>query len=56
MEFSVAGIANQRKMFPQSAKVGIVLLITTLLVTRSLPQTAVIVVVHWFAHTYLFPT
>jgi hypothetical protein len=56
MEFSVAGIANQRKMFPQTAKVGIVLLITSLLVTRSLPQTAIIVIVHWFSHNYLFPS
>jgi hypothetical protein len=56
MEFSVAGVANQRKKFPQTAKVGIVLLITALLVTRNVPQTAIIVVVHWFSHNYLFPT
>ena len=38
-----------------SAKVGILLLIVTWLVTRKVPQTATIIFTHWIAHEYLFP-
>jgi hypothetical protein len=37
-----------------SAKVGLLLLIVTWLVTKNLKKTAIIVVSHWFAHEYLF--
>jgi len=37
-----------------SAKVGLLLLLVTWLVTRNLQQTAVIVGAHWIAHEYLF--
>jgi len=37
------------------AKVGILLLIVTWLVTKDPKKTAIIVGTHWFAHEYLFP-
>jgi len=36
------------------AKVGLLLLIVTWLVTKNVKQTAIIVATHWFAHEYLF--
>jgi hypothetical protein len=56
MEYSVAGLAEQRQKVPQYAKVGVILLIVSYLVTRSIPETAAIVFAHWFAHMYMFPS
>ena len=56
MEYSVAGLAEQRKKVPQYTKVGFILLIVAYLVTRSVAQTAAIVFAHWFAHMYMFPS
>jgi hypothetical protein len=56
MEYSVAGLAERRRVFPQTAKVGIVLFIVAFLVTRDIKQTVAIAFAHWFAHSFLFPS
>lgn len=56
MEYSVAGLAERRRVFPQSAKVGVLLFIVAFLVTRDIKPTAAIVFTHWFAHSFLFPS
>lgn len=56
MEYSVAGLAERRKVMPQTAKVGILLFIVAFLVTRDIKPTAAIVFTHWFAHGFLFPS
>jgi len=54
MEYSVAGLAERRKVIPQTAKVGILLFIVTYLVTRDIKPTVAVVFTHWFAHGFLF--
>lgn len=54
MEYSVAGLAERRKVIPQTAKVGILLFIVTYLVTRDIKPTMAVVFTHWFAHGFLF--
>lgn len=56
MEYSVAGLAERRRVMPQSAKVGILLFIVAFLVTRDIKQTVAIVFAHWFGHSFLFPS
>ena len=46
MEYSVAGVAESRKVIPQTAKVGILLFIVTFLVTRDIKPTAAVVFTH----------
>ena len=55
MEYSVAGLAEHRRAFPQTTKVTILLFIVTMLVSRSVPVTLVVAFTHWFAHNYIFP-
>ena len=56
MDYSVAGLAERRKVMPQTTKVGILLFIVAFLVTRDIKPTAAIVFTHWFAHGFLFPS
>jgi len=55
MEYSVAGLAERRRVMPQTAKVGILLFIVTFLVTRDIKPTVAVMFTHWFAHNFLFP-
>ena len=55
MEYSVAGLAQHRIMFPQSTKVTILLFIVTMLVSRSVPVTLVVAFTQWFSSKYIFP-
>jgi hypothetical protein len=56
MVYSVAGLAERRKVIPQSAKVGVLLFIVAFLVTRDIKPTVAIVFTHWFGHSFLFPS
>jgi len=55
MEYSVAGLAENRMMFPQTTKVTILLFIVTMLVSRSVSVTLMVAFTHWFASKYMFP-